>query len=163
MPVKKEIKKYTGEIPCCCENIWNDGVCDIESDWQEEHDCSPECPDYKPMKIMICKKHNCEYVENCGECESEYWDNLGRKLDRQMILETWCQLHLRFTFKISTYDRYGGNVNSNKLKGGIVDKYDMQGKRLFRGLFIYLLNHSLILRIYCKGEADYEQIPDKYK
>lgn len=163
MPVKKEIEKYTGEITCCYENIWNDGICDIESEWFEEHDCSPECPDYKPMEIQVCKKHNCEYLGNCGKCEGEYWNKLGRKSDRQMRLETWCQLHLRFTIKLSKYGRFDENLYRNEIEFGIMGKYDRQGKKLFRGLFIYLLNHSLILRIYCKGEADYEQIPDKYK
>ena len=45
----------------------------------EVKECSKECPGYRPVEIHICKKHDCEYIDMCPECEREY--GIGKYFD----------------------------------------------------------------------------------
>jgi hypothetical protein len=87
-----EIKRLPkNDIPCkFFKDWWEDVVgdggprmyfsecqCDVLLSEEEQNaidagrPCSPDCKGYRPLPIQVCKKHNCEYVGFCGDCENE--------------------------------------------------------------------------------------------
>ncbi|MDD4877293.1 MAG: hypothetical protein PHQ86_09280 [Dehalococcoidales bacterium] len=156
------------DIPCQHQEvgIMDFGECTLDDcDW--EGDCGLSCPYYKPYEPEYCQKHHKTYYCFCDDCDGEFWEKLGHKLDRQRAVKNWFQLYLRFTLEVSSFDQYDGWVRTNRPSFGFICKWKRvdngRFKRVCRGFCLTIFRHSLILRTYGKGEAEYEQIPGSGK
>lgn len=166
---KQDIRRITGFVPCHNGHWDNNGgdyggrdyfECLVDSDAAQDFgECSTFCPGYIPTEIKICKKHRLEYLvnEGCSNCFNTDLDREIKRRERNIKVDRWCELHLRFTIKVSRFDRHGCWILGYWPRIGVIDKFGIEGKWLFRGICIKMLRHSLILRIYCKGESIYDK------
>jgi hypothetical protein len=153
---KKALIPYKDQIPCVHEDIGYMGEkegCEIECEWEVEHDCGPGCLEYKARQIEVCKKHQREFVGLCPDCEADFWGGLGRKLDKQRARELWAKEHLRLTLTYSCFTYLDAWVLNISPKCQSIYQFTLEGKRLWRGFQVTGFHRSIILKIWPNFDA----------
>lgn len=144
-----KITPLVNEVPCMHEDIsllGGSGECEIGC--LQDYDCGKDCQEYKPHQILVCKRHHKQYIGECDECFGEYWENEGRKLDRQWRREHWMETHLHFTLKYSPIDYIGCWILNYHPKFGNIYQWDIGGKRYWRGFYITGFRRGIIFRFH---------------
>lgn len=75
--------------------------------------CGPECPGYRPVPVLVCKKHNCEYTGSCTACENEFYDQMEKALEENATDRLLSKIEKYYDKKRETEENYGRQIKNS--------------------------------------------------